>query len=350
VRWKKLAVAAFGLSASALILSTAAAQPIPAAASNLVVYCPHPLDFINPIVQEFEVETGIKVEVVAAGTGELLERVRAERDDPQGDVVWGGSRASLEPYKQYFEPYKSQNSPAFVRRYVDPGNYYTPFTTIPTVIMYNTNLVSAGESPRTWAELVDPKWRGKIAFADPSLSSSSFEALVNMLFAMGGGDPEKGWGYVAKFVANLGGTLLGGSTLVYKGVADGEYAVGVTFEEAAAIYRKQGAPVEIAYPAEGTIVEPDGVAVIRGAKNRQNARIFVDFVTSRKVQTKIITSLNRRSDRIDVPPAVGLLDLRSMRVIPGDFRWAATNRERILRRFRELVGGRSSPADGRGQG
>lgn len=333
---RKLA-AVLAVAASAL-LATAYAAPRPSAPSrNLVIYCPHPADFIDAIVQEFEVETGIKVEVVAAGTGELLKRIEAERENPRCDVMWGGSRASLEIYKGFFDPYVSVNEASFVARYIEEGRSYTPFTAVPTVFMYNMNLMPAEGHPRSWADLLDPRWRGRIAFADPSLSSSSFEALVNMLFAMGRGKAEDGWGYVAKFVDNLGGKLLGGSSAVYNGVANGEYAIGVTFEEAAAIYLKQGAPVGIVYPAEGTIVEPDGVAIIKGSRNRDNARLFVDFVTSKKVQTKIAKDLNRRSCRVDVPPVSGLLDIASMEVIPGDYAWAGVNKEKILKEFEDIA-------------
>jgi len=328
---------AFAVAAFALGATLAAAPRSAPASRSLVVYCPHPLDFINAIVQEFEVETRIKVEVVTAGTGELLRRIETERGDPRCDVMWGGSRASLEIYKRYFDPYVSANEASFIGRYIEEGRCYTPFTAVPTVFMCNTNLMPAGGRPRSWADLLDPKWRGKIAFADPALSSSSFEALVNMLFAMGKGKPDDGWGYVVKFVDNLGGKLLGGSSAVYSGVANGEYAVGVTFEEAAATYLRQGAPVGIVYPTEGIIVEPDGVAVVKGAKNRDSARLFVDFVTSKNVQAKIARDLNRRSCRVDVAPASGLPDLASVRVIPGDYRWAAENRERILKEFEAIA-------------
>jgi iron(III) transport system substrate-binding protein len=339
-RW--LATASFAAALLAFLIfgpSPALAQAAASPPDDLVVYCPHPVDFIDAIVQEFEVETGLKVEVVAGGTGELLKRIEGERAAPRGDLMWGGSRASLEQYRNLFEPYVSGNESAFLPGYADAAHTYTPFTAVPTVFMYNRNLMPPSGYPRGWAELLDPRWRGKIAFADPAVSSSSFEALVNMLFAMGKGDPEKGWQYVALFVGNLGGRLLGGSSEVYGGVASGEYAIGVTFEEAAAIYRRQGAPVGIVYPAEGTIVEPDGVAIIKGARNSANARLFVDFVSSRKVQAKIARDLNRRSCRTDVPAATGLLDLGSIHIIQGDYRWAAANKERILERFRRLAKG-----------
>ena len=85
-------------------------------------------------------------------------------------------------------------------------------------------------------DLLNPALKGQIAFNDPTTSSSSFEQLVNMLYAMGDGNPENGWDYVEKLYANLDGKLLGTSSAVYKGVADGEYTVGLTFESAAANY------------------------------------------------------------------------------------------------------------------
>jgi iron(III) transport system substrate-binding protein len=275
--------------------------------------------------------------VVRGGTGELLERIESERSKPRADIMWGGGRASMETYKPYFEPYTSVNARSLMAQYLDPGSFFTPFTIMPTVFMYNTNLVAAAEVPKSWADLADPKWKGRIAFADPAVSSSSFEALVTMLFAMGKGSPENGWDYVRKFVSNLDGRLLSGSSVVYGGVADGRFELGVTFEEPAAKYRRQGAPVGIVYPSDGTVVEADGVAVIKGCADPTEARLFVDFVTGRKVQAKIARDLDRRPCRTDVPPATGLLDFRSMRVIPGDFKWAGTNKDALLARFAGLA-------------
>ncbi|MDF2612093.1 MAG: extracellular solute-binding protein family 1 [Lachnospiraceae bacterium] len=77
------------------------AEPTEAAATettgDLVIYCPHPLEFINPLVSEFESQTGIKVEVIAAGTGELLKRVESEQANPLGDIFWGGSLSTMKP-------------------------------------------------------------------------------------------------------------------------------------------------------------------------------------------------------------------------------------------------------------
>ena len=107
---------------------------------------------------------------------------------------------------------------------------------------------------------MNPALRGRIAMADPSKSSSAYEHLINMLYAMGQGDPDKGWDYVEKFCRNLGGKLLSGSSAVYKGVADGEYAVGCTFEEGGAKYVSYGAPVKLIYMPNGVHSYADDIS------------------------------------------------------------------------------------------
>ena len=84
------------------VVASSYAQPV---SKKLVVYCPHPLVFIEPIVKKFEASTGIQTEVVAAGTGELLKRIEAESSNPLGDVMWGGSMSTLSSSKKFFEVY-----------------------------------------------------------------------------------------------------------------------------------------------------------------------------------------------------------------------------------------------------
>lgn len=303
---------------------------------TLTVYSPHPLDFINPIVKEFTDQTGIKVEIVAAGAGELLKRVEAESNNPVCDVQWGGSRVMMLGYTKYFEPFTSKSDANIIPTYKVKDNVINPNSALPTVLMYNKKLVSDADAPKSWADLLDSKWKGKIACADPSKSGSSLEALSTMLLAKGR-DNGEGWEYVKKLVANLDGKLLAGSSNVYKGVADGEYAVGITFEEIVAKYIRNGAPVGIVYPAEGTVIDTDCIAIIKGAKNMENAKIFVDFVLSKNVQTKIAQDLDRRSVRDDVGVAAGLKQSSEFVTIKGDPFWVADHKKEILDKFKDIV-------------
>ena len=304
-------------------------------ANKLVIYCPHPLAFINPLVQEFEKESGIKVEVIAAGTGELLKRVESEKANPLGDIFWGGSLNTMKPKANLFENYTSVNEDHIQDSFKNQEGSMTRFTDIPSVIMVNTNLIG-DIKVEGYEDLLNPALKGKIAMADPSKSSSAYEHLINMLYAMGNGDPDKGWDYVRKFCTNLDGKLLSGSSAVYKGVADGEYAVGCTFEEGGAKYVADGAPVKLVYMKEGVISQPDGIYIIKNAKHIENAKKFIDFITSQEAQTLITQQLHRRSVRDDVAPPVGLLPKDQIKIITDDEQVVEKNKKNWLDQFKDV--------------
>ena len=323
------------LCAAALAVGMIGVSNAQVASKKLVVYCPHPLVFIEPIVKKFEATTGIQTEVVAAGTGELLKRVEAESANPLGDVMWGGTLSVLEPSKKFFETYQSPEVASFVDEAKDPDGKITGFTLVPSVIMVNTKLIG-NIKVEGYQDLLNPALKGKIAFADPSKSSSSFEHVVNILYGMGNGDPEKGWGFVQELAKNLGGKLLSGSSAVYKGVADGEYTVGLTFEEGAATYVKSRAPVKIVYMSEGVISKADGSAIIKGAKNMENAKKFVDFVSSKETQSMIASQLSRRSVRKDVPPGEGLMPLPQIKLIKDNTEVVNKSKRQWLEKFKDI--------------
>lgn len=311
------------------------AAPAVNESKELVVYSPHPVEFINPIILEFEASTGVSVEVVNLGTGELLKKVEEEQDNPVGDIFWGGSNSTVLPKKDLFEKYISVNEDALFDYCKNVEGMITRFTVVPSVIMINTKLIG-NIKVEGYEDVLNPELKGKIAFADPAKSSSSFEHLINMLYAMGKGDPEKGWDYVQKLCKNLDGKLLDSSPDVYKGVAYGEYTIGLTFEEAAAKYIKDGAPVQIVYMKEGVILKPDGVQIIKGAKNLANARKFIDFVTSRETQTLIANQLCRRSARKDVPAAHGLKEAKDINIIKDNEEINTANKQIWLDKFKDI--------------
>lgn len=305
------------------------------ASGDLVIYCPHPLEFINPLVSEFETQSKIKVEVIAAGTGELLKRVESEAANPLGDIFWGGSLSTVKPVMNSFENYTSVNEADIQDDFKNTEGPLTRFTDIPSVLMVNTNLVGDIEI-NGYEDLLKPELKGKIAMSDPSKSSSSYEHLINMLYAMGKGDPDKGWDYVDKFIQNLDGKLLSGSSAVYKGVADGEYVVGLTFEEGGAKYVADGAPVELVYMEEGVISKADGVYIIKDAKNMENAKAFIDFITSKEAQTIIVEQLNRRSVRNDVAPPSYMKSKEDMNIIKDEESVVVENKNAWLEKFADI--------------
>ncbi len=303
--------------------------------NQVVVYTPASTALLNPIKDAFTKETGIAVNVIVAGTGELLKRIEAESNKPQGDVLWGGSFATISRNTEFFEEYVSSHNDKIQNFYKDRDGNKTPFTISPSVIMINTDLV--GDIPiNGYADLLNPALRGKIAFADPNLSSSSYDHLVNMLYAMGEGNPEEGWWYVEELIDNLEKKLVSGSSAVYKGVGDGEYAVGLTFEEGALNYVAPGKPVEVVYMEEGVIFKANGSYLIKNSPNPENAKLFIDFLMGDTVQS-MVEDLNRRSVRTDIPSRGKLKPLSEIKLLEDDEKNVVAKRQEWLNKFKDIL-------------
>ena len=302
--------------------------------NSLIIYSPHPLSYLNALTEDFKSKNpGINVELIGAGSGELLKRVESEKDNPLGDVLWGGTITIVKPKMYLFENYITTNEANIPYKNIE-GNL-TRCTVVPSILMINTNL-AGNIKIEGYADLLNPALKGKIAFADPAAAQSPFEHLVNMLYAMGNGDTEKGWDYIRKFCANLDGKLLSGSSATYKGVADGEYTVGLTFEQGGVDYVAWGSPVKVVYMKEGVISKPDGVYIIKNAKNMENAKKFVDYITSYDAQKMINEKLNRRAVRDDLPASDLFVPIDEINIIYDDEDLVIANKQKWLDKFRDI--------------
>ncbi len=303
--------------------------------NKIVLYTASPVALLEPIKDAFTEDTGIEVEVIAAGTGELLKRIEAESRKPLGDVLWGGTLSAVSRNTDFFEEYVTVHDNKVYNDFKNVEGNLTRFTLIPSILMINENITS-GVNVRGYADLLDPRLKGKIAFADPNLSSSAFEHLVNMLYAMGNGDPEKGWDFIEKLVVNLDGKILGSSSSVFKGVADSEYAVGLTHEGAALNYVAPGQPVKIVYMQEGVVVKPDGVYMIKGGPNEENAKLFMDYLVSDNVQS-ILEDMNYRTVRADIPSNGKIKPLSEIKLIKDDEVVVAAKKQEWLNKFKDIL-------------
>lgn len=318
-----------------LFLSACASSPdpvmedlAPAEEERLVVYTSHKAEVYEPVIKEFEERTGIWVEVVTGGTNELLEKISAEREEPHCDVMFGGGVESLQLYEDCFEPYRGSGAELLKPGLQPEGDRWTPFSSLPVVLIYNTRLVSQGELTG-WADLLEERWRGKIAFADPAVSGSSYTAAVTMLLCL----PGELWENLARFEENLDGKILADSGDVVTAVDTGSHWVGITLEETALKRQSQGANIAIVYPSEGTSNLPDGMALVSGARHGDNARAFLEFVQSADVQALVVSSFARRSVRSDVADRESLPAEEEIGIIDYDAAWASGLKEEFLDRW-----------------
>ena len=306
----------------------------------LVVYTARSEALNNAVIPEFENATGIKVEVVVAGTGELLKRAQSEKENPLGDIFWAADQTMLSSSKDLFEEYVSSENDNMIEPARNTTGYFTPAFADPTVMIVNKDL--AGDMKiEGFADLLNPELKGKIAFGDPVNSSSAFQSLMAMLYGMGKDqDPlsDESWAYVDKFLQNLDGKMCNSSSQVYKGVAEGEYIVGLTWEDPAASYVKDGAPVEVVFPKEGAIFPGESVQILKNCKHPENAKKFVDFMLSEQVQSYVGQNFTVRPLRADVKLADYMKPQSEIKLFDKyDEGWVAEHKTEITTMFTEHI-------------
>lgn len=300
---------------------------------NLVVYASHPSEMVDYFTQEFGKKYGINVTTVKAGTGELLNRIRAEKDRPGGDVLWGGFSDTGGSAPELFEQYKSAELANIEPAMLDAKGYNTPFAASLMVIMSNSGLVKPEDAPKKWTDLAASQWKGKVVHADPSKSSSSLAALNTWLMIYGRGD--EAWKIVEDMTVNMNIVLK--SSLVFQQVGRGEYPLGVTYEEAAFNY-VLASTANIIYPEDGTLAQPEGMFLIKGSTNPNAAKLFSDYLLSEEAQKKLVEHFpGRRPTRKGIESHPKMTPLSEIKIIDYDSDWASAKRGEILARMQKII-------------
>ncbi len=306
-----------------------------AGGGELVIYSPNSEGLINATVPLFEEKYGIEVELIQAGTGELVKRIESEKNDPYADVLFGGSWSTMYDNEDLWEPYVSANNDNVVEAYQNDCGFITSNVLDGSVLIVNTDLIGDIEI-NGYEDLLNPELKGKIATADPANSSSAFAHLTNMLLAMGGYESEEAWDYVEALFENIDGKICEGSSAVYKGVADGEYVVGLSYEDPCAQLIKDGAPVEIVYMEEGTVYLPASATIVKDAKNMENAKLFIDFILSEEVQNIWGTTLTNRPVMKDAKTNEFMVPLADINVIEEDIPYVSSHKAEIVDHYTEI--------------
>lgn len=305
---------------------------------SLVVYTTEPDELISIVIPGFEQKYGVKVEVITAGTGELLKRIESEQESPMADVMLGGSYSVIMGNKDLFEDYVSPEDEYLLDGFKNTG--VTQYKAAAVCLLVNTDLIGDIEV-NGYLDLLNPALKGKIAAADAASSSSAFDHLMNMLVDLspeGEMESEEAWNYVQELLYNIDGKILNGSSAVHKGVVDGEYTVGVTFEDPSCSYLKNGATnVEVVYMEEGVVLQTSCSNIIKNAKNMDNAKLFIDYVLSDEVQGKLGTEACLRPVREDCGLGDHMTPQEELNIKSADMIWVAENKEALCEKFTDLM-------------
>jgi len=307
----------------------------PAATDSLVVYSPNSDGLLNATILAFEAKYGVKVEVISAGTAELFKRLQGEANAPYADVVFGGAYATYVGNKPLFQPYTSVNNKKVMGIYRNTTGYITSYCLDGSVILVNKKLIG-NIKIKGYKDLLNPALKGKIVSANPTTSSSAFCHLTNMLNAIGKGNYEsqKAWDFVKALFSNT--VVIGSSSSVWKGVRDGEYTVGLTYEDPSVQLVRDGADVKVVYMKEGVVYQPAGSGIVKGAKNLVNARRFIGFITSPQIQNVYSTTTTIRPVMANVTTPPYMTKIKDIKVIKEDMDYLDKNKAKIADKFKDI--------------
>lgn len=308
-------------------------------AQTLNVVCSNEQAWCDLMTQNFKIDTGIDVAMVRKSTGEVLAQVRAEAGNPKVDVWWGGTG----------DPHLiAANEGLTVASGVDTSGLLGWAQNMAEMtegraigvhvgllgMMYNTEVLAekALPAPACWKDLAKPEYKGEVTVSNPQSSGTAYTQLATLVQLFG---ENEAFSLLAEIGANVNQNTKSGSA-PGKMAARGETTIAVGFMHDMVNLKKQGFPVEIVSPCEGTGYEVGAVSVINGTPNLEAAIKWVEYVTSADAQSRglevgvfNIPSNPGAATDPDAP------DMAGVKLIDYDFATygASDTRERLLERW-----------------
>ncbi len=325
-------------------------------AAKVLVYAALDSPTLEAIANEFKKETGIDVEWILGGAGEMAVRIRAEQARPQADVFIGGSvdvhgDLAKDGLLAKISPENARTIPV---QYIDPeGQYFGWYLGLLGLVL-NTELLKQEMPgtlpPKTWDDLLAPEWKGKIVSSSPATSGGAYIFIANMIFRFTEMAPYFGfeeddaivagekaaWNWFRQFDKNVD-LYMAKATEPITLTAQGEYVVGMSWAHDILVSVEQGLPVELIIPPY-TGFEIGGVSAINGGPNPELAEKFVDFVLSEKSQEINATiGAKRYPTRPGVVSPANSPDIKGVVLTKYDRAWAIANRERLLQLWEDIT-------------
>jgi iron(III) transport system substrate-binding protein len=338
---KKLAVLIGVLMAAVLVVPALFATGVKEAETKeLNVLMTPQEEWCQGMKQEFEKKYGVTVNYVRMSSGEGLARMRAEKDNPQFDIWWGGPIDSFIAAKQegLLEPYNSPNYPNLLdqKKFKDTDNTWVGIYVGSLGFATNKNWLAAHpgtKAPTSWDDLLRPEFKGEMMVAHPSTSGTSYTALATVLQIRG---EDKGWEYIRKYNSQMHQYTKSGAA-PGKFVGQGEAAVGIVFShDIVNEIENNKLPLELSFPKEGTGFEIGGMGILKNGKNVANAKKWFDWAITAEAQ-----SLGPKYKAYQAPTVKGVKlshpELLEVNLIAYDFQWAGKNKKVIIDKFTNEV-------------
>jgi iron(III) transport system substrate-binding protein len=289
---------------------------------------------LQAIEQAFEAKyPTVDMEYYYAGGGKLVTEMTTEAKDGgqiASDVVWLGDPSDYESFKAngWLEPYVSPETEHIAKEYMDPEGYYTAGRLVTMGIAWNVGLVDEADAPKTWNDLLDPKWFNQIIMTDPSQASTTKYWMAAMM------QSEKYGEAYFQALKDNGVELESGTTATHNRVADASYMVGICLDYVSANLMAQGSPMNFHYTTDDVITMTSPIALIKGCANEDNGKLLMDFILSKEGQ-EVLVANNLVSVRDDVEMQVDTSAIASVNMAV-DYNDLGANLQSYLDKFNHI--------------
>src|SRR5712691_7594745 len=308
----------------------------PAAEDKLVVYTAFEENELKTFWEQFKKDLpdlAAKASYIRASTGPIMARVEAEKANPQADVIWGVFNDYLTGAgkKGLLESYAAKESDKIPARFKNPDNLWQGVTLLTVAFAVNQKKMAELKltPPHSWSDLLDPKYKGHIVMSNPSTSGTAYLLLASHVTRLG---EDKAFAYYDALDRNLSQVTKSGGA-PGRMAASGETPIGVALAYEVEVAKKQGAPIDVIFPSDGVAWTFEGNALVKGAKNPQNARRFLDWAVGRSAMTAYAGWRGAGITRSDVP--VSGQKISDMNLINLDFVKAAEDKDRLVKKWLE---------------
>lgn len=298
-----------------------------AAAGDLTVYTAGPKSLATQLINDYQSMSGNNVQVYQATTGRILGRLKAEEARPVADVVilasWPAAMGlQSEDLLHTFTPTNADK----LHEGWNGSNQLFAYSGSALGITYNTRLVE--KAPTSLETYTSNEWQGQVVIPDPTESGSALDFISGVV----ADDSDKAWALFSAWQKNdvdvnganrpaLNQVVNGSKSVVLAGVDYMGYAE-----------KNKGNPIEVIYPAEGTVIAPRPAVILESSENKPQAEEFVNYLLSDRAQAIVAKNL-LLPGRSDIPADPSRPDYADIKQLDYDWNWMFSNQASITSKF-----------------
>jgi iron(III) transport system substrate-binding protein len=333
---QRLAAAALAAATVLGVQTASAADKVDEAAAKkegkVVWYTSTPIKTAQKLADLFEKQTGVHVELFRSGGSAILRRFMQEHTAGlhTADVMTTSDPANSNKLAKdgVFVPFKPANFDKVPEGAKHPDGAWVAQRLNMMVIYVRTDQIDKAEYPKTWSDVTNAKYKGKLAMTDPSFTSLQLMVVSTL-------SDKLGWDYYKKLREN-DIMVVRSNQQVLDTIKRGERPIALgALDSYAADARAQGHPIKSIYPTDGTFVIPSPTAIIKGGPHPNAAKLFATFMLSEAAQ-KLFPAGGGYSARTDIGPPKDSPALSEVKPMPVNYEKIAKESATVKRKFNEI--------------